>query len=260
MVGTLDPSTIKVSIILPTYNEKGNIEKLIPALKRCIPWQAEYLVVDDNSPDGTAERVGELMDTADDIRLIVRKDERSLVSAIQRGIDESRGDIIVWMDCDFSLPPEKVPELVAQIIDHGADAAIGSRYIPGGADETENLTGLTVLVQKFFTNLLNRCTTLLMQTPFHDWTSGFIAIRADVIRKIPLKGDYGEYFILLMAHLIRDGFKWVEVPYRNVPRTIGESKTAEGLQGLIRRGVRYIIHVFKARRLKNSQMDPESKE
>jgi dolichol-phosphate mannosyltransferase len=258
MVIILDPSTMKLSVILPTYNEKGNIEKLIPALKRCIPWQAEYLVVDDNSPDGTAERVAELMETAADIRLFVRKEERGLVSAIQRGIDESRGDIIVWMDCDFSLPPEKVPELVAQIIEHGADAAIGSRYIPGGADETENLTGLTVLVQKFCTNLLNRCTRLLMQTSFHDWTSGFIAIRADVIRKIPLKGDYGEYFILLMAHLIRDGFKWVEVPYRNVPRTIGESKTAENLQGLIRRGVRYILHVFKARRLKNAQMDPEN--
>jgi dolichol-phosphate mannosyltransferase len=260
MVGTLDPPKMKVSIILPTYNEKGNIERLIPALKSCIPWQSEYLVVDDNSPDGTAERVAELMDTTADIRLIVRKNERGLVSAIQRGIDESRGDIILWMDCDFSVPPEKVPELVAQIIDHGADAAIGSRYIPGGADETENLTGLTVLVQKFCTNLLNRCTTFLMQTPFHDWTSGFIAIRADVIRKIPLKGDYGEYFILLMAHLIRDGFKWVEVPYRNVPRTIGESKTAENLLGLIRRGVRYILHVLKARRLKNAQMDPENKE
>ena len=246
---------MKVSIILPTYNEKGNIEELIPALKLCIPWQAEYLVVDDNSPDGTAEKVAEMMETAADIRLIVRNNERNLVSAIQRGIDESRGDIVVWMDCDFSLPPEKVPELVNQIIVHGVDAAIGSRYIPGGADETENLTGLTVLVQKFCTSLLNRCTTILMQTPFHDWTSGFIAIRADVIRKIPLEGDYGEYFILLMAHLIRDGFKLVEIPYRNVPRSIGESKTAGGLLGLTRRGVRYILYVLKARRRKNAPTD-----
>jgi hypothetical protein len=76
-----------------------------------------------------------------------------------------------------------------------------------------------------------------------------------VIRKIPLEGDYGEYFILLMAHLIRDGFKWVEIPYRNVPRSIGESKTAGGLLGLTRRGVRYILHVLKARRRKNAPTD-----
>jgi len=242
-----------VSIILPTYNEKGNIEKLIPTLKALLPWPTEYIVVDDNSPDGTADAVRDIMAAVPEIRLIVRSEERGLVSAIQRGIDESRGQVVVWMDCDFSLPPAKVPELIAQIIEQGFDAAIGSRYIPGGADEFYGHKGPWVWLQKFSTHALNRLTRILMQTPFHDWTSGFIAIRSEVIKTIPLHGDYGEYFIMLMAHLIRDRYRWVEVPYRNVPRTMGESKTADSFLGLMGRGLEYIRHIFKARRFKNGR-------
>jgi len=162
-----------VTIILPTYNEKGNIEKLIPALQALMPYPTEYLVVDDNSPDHTAEAVRTLMATTPEIRLIVRTALRGLVSAIQRGIDESRGEILVWMDCDFSLPPAIVPRLVSQLLEHGRDAAIGSRYIPGGADETADLQGPLVLMQKIATNLLNRFTCLIMRADFHDWTSGY---------------------------------------------------------------------------------------
>ena len=236
-----------VTIILPTYNEKGNIEKLLPALREVMPCPTEYLVVDDNSPDDTAGAVRALMPGHPEIRLIVRTTERGLVSAIQRGIDESRGAIVVWMDCDFSLPPATVPLLVAMITEQGKDAAIGSRYVPGGADETANLQGPLVLLQKIATNLLNRITSLIMRADFHDWTSGFIAIRAEVVKRYPLQGDYGEYFIMLMADLIRGGHRWAEVPYRNVPRIIGTSKTASSLFGLLRRGLRYLVHVFRAR-------------
>lgn len=252
MPESADRPNVLASIVLPTYNEKGNIEKLIQALSALLPWPAEFIVVDDNSPDGTAAAVRELMASIPGIRLIVRTEQRGLVSAIQRGIDESLGQVVVWMDCDLSLPPAKVPELIRQIVEHGADAAIGSRYIPGGADELSGHKGPLVFLQKCCTNALNRLTTILMQTPFHDWTSGFIAIRAEVIKKIPLRGDYGEYFIMLMAHLIRDRYRWVEVPYRNVPRTIGQSKTAESFVGLMGRGVQYIRHVFVARNFKNS--------
>ncbi|MBU0673504.1 MAG: glycosyltransferase [Proteobacteria bacterium] len=242
-----------VSIVLPTFNEKGNIERLIETLCSLLSMPVEYIVVDDDSPDGTAEAVDAMIPFNPNIRLVVRKDQRGLVSALQRGIDESRGEIIVWMDCDFSLPPEKVPELISMILDEGYDVAIGSRYIPGGADETEGLQGWVVLCQKVATSMLNQLTRLIMQTDFHDWTSGFIAIKSSIIKQIPLHGDYGEYFILMMARLIHDGRKWVEVPYRNVPRTIGSSKTAGTFLGLFIRGIRYYIHIFKAWRVKNSQ-------
>lgn len=248
------PLTPLVTIILPTYNEKGNIEKLVPALQEVMTCPTEYLVIDDNSPDGTAGAVRSLMINIPELRLIVRTDQRGLVSAIQRGIDESRGEIVVWMDCDFSLPPATVPLLVAQITEQGQDAAIGSRYVPGGADETANLQGPLVLFQKIATSILNRLTCLIMRADFHDWTSGFIAIRAEVIKRHPLQGDYGEYFIMLMADLIRENRKWAEIPYRNVPRTVGASKTADSLGGLLCRGCRYLIHVFRARRALNRRL------
>ncbi len=236
-----------VSVVLPTYNEKGNIERLLPALRAQLPWPLEFIVVDDNSPDGTAAAVAAMQADYPDIRLIVRKEQRGLVSAIQRGIDESRGAVIVWMDCDFSCPPATVPELIRQVIEQGQDAAIASRYVPGGNDQTVDLPGVLILVQKLATALLNRFTCLLLRADFHDWTSGFVAIRAEAVRKFPLQGDYGEYFIILMANLIRHDYKWREVPYHNIPRTIGESKTADSFWGLLRRGVRYIFFVFKAR-------------
>ncbi|MBU4151640.1 MAG: glycosyltransferase [Proteobacteria bacterium] len=248
----MDTPELLASIILPTYNEKGNIEKLIPALSAVLPWPVEFIVVDDNSPDGTAQAIREIIPTVANIRLIVRTEERGLVSAIQRGIDESQGRIVVWMDCDFSLPPTTVPQLITHVLDHNADAAIGSRYIPGGADELYGHKGPIVVIQKCATHGLNWLTTLLMQTHFHDWTSGFIAIRSEVIKGIPLHGDYGEYFIMLMAELIRDNYRWVEVPYQNIPRTIGQSKTAETFLGLMGRGSQYLRHIFKARALKNS--------
>lgn len=246
MTKSLPPQPV-ASIILPTFNERGNIERLIPALRQEIPWPVEFIVVDDNSPDGTAAAVAAQQADFADIRLIVRKDQRGLVSAIQRGIDESRGEIVVWMDCDFSCPPATVPELIRQVREGGRDAAIASRYVPGGHDQTVDLPGPLILLQKLATALLNRFTRLLLRTDFHDWTSGFVAIRGAVVKKFPLQGDYGEYFIILMTNLIRHGHSWREVPYHNVPRTIGASKTADSLVGLLRRGVRYIFYVFKAR-------------
>jgi perosamine synthetase len=238
-----------ISVILPTYNEKGNIVRLIEALSMQIQQAAEFIVVDDNSPDGTAEAVRELARHNSSVKLILRTDERGLTSAIQAGIDQSRGDIVVWMDVDFSHPPEKVPELIARIIPGGVDAAIGSRYVPGGADELQNLANPVVLVQKVCTRALNWFTRIVTGVPFHDWTSGFIAIRGDTIRQIRLYGDYGEYFIFLMARLCARQVRWVEVPFNNIPREVGETKTANGLLGLLSRGIHYVSAVSKAMHL-----------
>lgn len=238
-----------ISVILPTYNEKGNIIRLIEALPMQIQQTVEFIVVDDNSPDGTAEAVRELARRRSDVKLILRKNERGLTSAIQAGIDQSRADIVVWMDVDFSHPPEKVPELIALVLSGKYDAAIGSRYIPGGSDELQNLTNPLILVQKLCTRALNWFTRVVTGIPFHDWTSGFIAIRGDTIRQIQLRGDYGEYFIFLMARLCALQARWVEVPFNNIPREVGETKTASGFLGLLSRGIHYVSAVSKVARL-----------
>jgi dolichol-phosphate mannosyltransferase len=248
-----------VSVVLPTYNERENIVPLIRQLDRCMRWPFEAVVVDDDSPDGTAEVVAALSREIDYVRLVLRKRERGLTGAIQRGIDEAAGDVVVWMDCDLSMPPEKVPELVASVLEEGADTAVGSRYVAGGAAESGGRDNGLVRLQKALTRRMNRLYARLTGAEFHDWTSGFIAIRAPLIKRIRLRGDYGEYFIHLVAELLRRGARVVELPYRCVPREHGESKTARGWLDLARLGARYLRALGAARRtLRATRLRPRA--
>ena len=105
----------KVSVILPTYNEAGNIVKLIKALKtqiKKINLTPEIIVVDDDSPDGTAQKCKN-----QNIKLIVRKNQRGLATAILKGIQNSSGSIIVLMDTDFNHQPQDIPRLLKPILE-----------------------------------------------------------------------------------------------------------------------------------------------
>lgn len=240
-------ATPAVSVILPTYNERDNIASLVRRLDALLPSPAEILVVDDGSPDGTAREVEIVSDDLPNVRAIVRA-ERGLTGAIQRGIDESRGEIVVWMDADFSMPPETVPQLIARVR-AGQDAAIGSRYVGGALPASPaNDSGRLVALQQGLTRRLNRGLTAALGADFHDWTSGFIAIRGSLIRPLRLRGDYGEYFIDLMARLVARDARFVEVHYRPAPRRHGESKTAGGLASFLRLGVKYVRAAAAARR------------
>ena len=117
------PTENRVSCVLPTYNEKENIGRLIDELVRHIDRDLEVVVVDDNSPDGTGTLVAEKSRLDSRIRLINRMDKRGLTSAIWDGIQASTGNIIVWMDVDFSMPPAKIPELI-QKVEEGYDTWI----------------------------------------------------------------------------------------------------------------------------------------
>jgi dolichol-phosphate mannosyltransferase len=237
----------KVSVILPTYNEKDNIGELISRILSSVPGEKEIVVVDDDSPDGTAQAVRSLYGENPAVRLIVRKRERGLTSAIQRGIDESRGDILVWMDCDLSMPPEKIRELVAAIDPGGCDAAVGSRYVKGGADVRTGSGKAMLFLHTALSYAITRFASLLLWPGFRDWTSGFIALRSSVIRRMRLSGDYGEYFITMMYGILKAGFKVREVPYVLTPRVRGYSKTATNIAGFASRGVKYLAAVVKLR-------------
>jgi dolichol-phosphate mannosyltransferase len=235
-----------VSLVLPSYNERHNIVPLIQRLHELIQGPHEILVVDDGSPDGTAAAAQEAAEELPNLRVIVRQ-ERCLTSAIQRGVDESSGQVVVWMDCDFSMPPETVPELIDRVRG-GHDAAIGSRFVPGSTVLDAAEEGRLVRVQRRLTRLLNRGLSAALGAACHDWTSGFIAVRGPLIRGLRLRGDYGEYFIDLMAQLVAAEARIVEVPYRAEPRRSGQSKTAQGIVSFIRLGFRYLRAVVNARR------------
>jgi glycosyltransferase involved in cell wall biosynthesis len=241
-----DQTPPMVSVILPTYNERENVAPLIRRLREAMRWPCELLVVDDSSPDGTAGEVRRLCADLPDLRLIVRDRERGLTRSIQRGIDESLGEIIVWMDCDLSMPPEKAADLVAMVLEGGADAAVGSRFVAGGSAESGERDPRLVRLQKALTRMMNRLISAIAGGDLHDWTSGFIAVRSPLAKAVCLRGEHGEYFIRLMFDLLRTGAKVEELPYRFVPRQNGESKSAAGPLDFIRKGVRYLAALASA--------------
>lgn len=239
-----------VCTVLPTYNERDNIGPLIEGVLAHAITPHVVLVVDDNSPDGTWQVVQEIASrfNRDGQRCVVllrRTDERGLTSAIQRGIDTAihslGAQIVTWMDCDLSMPPADVPKLVQAVL-AGADIAVGSRWIPGGADVAHGL------MARSLSWAINRWAMLLLGDQVHDYTSGFIAARAEVLQRIRLQGDYGEYCIDLLGRALQMGFRVVEVPYICVPRTAGESKTGINLWDYLVKGRKYVATSWRLRK------------
>ncbi len=228
---------LRASVVLPTYNEKGNIADLIAAIRAALG-DPEVIVVDDNSPDRTWQIVQALAEAEPRIRLVRRTTERGLTSAIRRGIDEARGEVVFWMDCDFSMPPATMPLLLAEI-ERGADVAIGSRYAPGGRDARGDWMPIA------FSAVINFCAQLLLGRAVRDYTTGFVAARRRVLEQVRLTGDYGEYCIDFLARARRKGFRIVEVGYICKPRATGESKTAPSFWGFIRRGWKYVVTILR---------------
>jgi dolichol-phosphate mannosyltransferase len=229
---------LKTSIILPTYNERENIEKLIMLIVSKTPYPFEVIVVDDDSPDKTWEIVEEMQGNIKNIKLLRRINARGLASAIRDGVSSSTGDIIVWMDCDFSHPPELVPKLVEVLTSGGYDIAVASRFVKGG----EMRYSITRVLASRLINLL---ATAFLNHSIRDYTSGFLAVKRKVFSQLRISGDYGEYCIDFLYRAKRKGLKVREVPYAYMPRKIGQTKTSPTILKLLKFGVRYISTILK---------------
>jgi len=230
---------VNVTVILPTYNERDNIPLLIEGIAANVKPTPEILVVDDDSPDGTWQVAESLALTYPTIRLIRRMDERGLTSAVQRGIAEARGDVVVWMDTDLSMPPDKIPELLAFLPE--CDLVVGSRYIKGGRDIGHSFAA------RVFSRTINFFARLFLGFALTDYTSGFVAAKKEIFDRITLRGDYGEYCIDLLHRARVMGYRLKEVPYDCVERHAGKSKTATNIVGFFTRGLNYVLTILRLR-------------
>lgn len=234
-----------LSVVLPTYNEAANI---LPLLRRVGAVLAhrdhEIIVVDDESPDGTADRADAYAAGHPEVRVVRRRGERGLTGALNRGIRESRKDRVAWMDADLSHPPELLDAMLREMRTGGRDAVVASRFVAGGADERRGAYRLQRLLSRTLAVLAAAVTRL----PVLDVTSGYIVIDRRCLRRaLPLEGDYGEYFIALMHRLGREGCRVAEIPYAFENRRFGESKTATTAAGYAVRGCRYLKMIFACR-------------
>lgn len=241
-------SAIEITVILPTYNEKENIKRLISRISGNMGKNVEILVVDDNSPDETWKVVEDMAKENNNITLLRRMDKRGLTSALADGIKIAKGGVIAWMDTDLSMPPEKLEELTKKI-KNGYDIAVGSRYVAGGGMVivTKSQDSLLPAVLSYIINFMIQ---KILKSSFHDYTSGFIAIRKKVLQEIELKGDYGEYFIDLIYRAIKKGYKIIELPYISSAREYGVSKTSANFIQYLKRGTKYFWTIIRLRSTK----------
>ena len=217
-------------VIIPTYNEKENIRNIIDAVFK-LPHDFDVLVIDDNSPDGTASIVKTMQqENPGRLHLLERKGKLGLGTAYIAGFKWSISagyDYIIEMDADFSHPPKKLLEL-RQACEDGADVAIGSRYISGV--NVVNWPMGRVMMSYYASAYVRLITGLKIR----DTTAGFVCYRRRVLEtieldKIRFKGYAFQIEMKFTAH--KCGFKIVEVPIVFVNRVLGTSKMNSSIFG-----------------------------
>jgi dolichol-phosphate mannosyltransferase len=207
-------------VILPTFNEAGNLVDMVAAIGRNL--KADILVVDDNSPDGTGYIANELARTHPHVHVLHREAKQGLgpayLAGFRWGLD--RGfERLLEMDCDFSHAPEALPSLVRGC--DSADLALGSRYVKNG--RTRGWTRS----RRFVSQCANLYSRLLLGMPVRDWTGGFRCYTADILRRIgpQTASARGYAFQVQMTWLVRrSGGSILEVPIEFTERRCGESK------------------------------------
>ncbi len=216
----------QVLVVVPTYDERENLEPIVRRLFASVP-SAHLLVVDDASPDGTGELADELAGADARIAVLHRADKAGLGAAYVAGFAwaAERGyDVVVEMDADGSHSPEQLPRLLAAL-EH-ADLVLGSRWVPGG----EVLNWPTS--RKLLSRGGNAWTRLVLGLPLHDATGGFRAYRRTVLDALPLSevASQGYCFQVDLAwQAWQAGFEVVEVPITFVERVRGASKMSRAI-------------------------------
>lgn len=206
-----------VSVILPTYREGKNLREMVTRIFRSLGENGltgECIIVDDDSGDGT-ESICKDLQREYNLRLIIRKQERGLSTAVIRGLREAVGDVLVVMDADLSHPPEKIPEMV-QFVEDGAEFVLGSRYVEGG--EIEEHWG-------FYRKLNSKVATLMAYflTNLKDPMSGFFCIPKRTLEACRELSPIG--YKIALEIIVKSGAKKVaEVPIFFSRRKHGESK------------------------------------
>ena len=211
----------KVSIVIPTYNEKENILKLILEIRKIFTklknYKVEIVVVDDDSPDRTGYEAQKRFKSTS-VKVYIRKKEKGLATAIKLGIEKSKGEIIIGMDADFNHDPKLLPFLLQKL--EATDIVIASRFIKGG--------GMDDKPRYWGTRAFNLILRFCLGFPSTDNASGYYVIRKNDLLKLGLNKiyyGYGEYHLRLVYFAEKSNYKLAEVPVYYKARIYGQSKS-----------------------------------
>jgi dolichol-phosphate mannosyltransferase len=213
---------VRTLVCVPTYQEAANVDRFLRAVRSSAP-QADILVCDDSSPDGTgaiAEKTGADLGR---VTVLHRPGKEGLGAAYREGfrwgLDQGY-DVIIQMDCDFSHDPAMIPTLLSAIED-GVDCAIGSRYVPGGS------TPGWPLHRRMLSKYGNRYTAGVLRLGIKDATGGFRAYRATTLEAIDIDGTRANGYAFqseVALRMAQAGLRLEEIPITFVDREYGTSK------------------------------------
>ncbi|MFQ6101591.1 MAG: polyprenol monophosphomannose synthase [Anaerolineae bacterium] len=213
---------LQVAVIIPTYNERENIEPLVTQLL-ALPTGVRVIVVDDSSPDGTGRVADRLAEESEGrLSVIHRAGKLGLGTAYIAGFKQALAegaDLICTMDADFSHNPRYIPDMVAKV-NQGYDLVIGSRYVRGGGSNHN-------LARKLFSWGANTITRVVLGLHAHDTTAGFRCYRREVLEGLDLDGIKSSGYSFLFEMLFRVercGWRVGEVPIFFEDRLLGASK------------------------------------
>ena len=194
----------KISIILCSYNEVHYIEECISLINKTLK-NVEIIIVDDNSDDGTLEKLDKLKSIFN-FKLFVRKNERGLASAQKKGFSEATGDFMGTIDINSRDQILHFVNLAAKL-DSGYDVAFLSRYISGGGDQR-------IFLRAFASIAINLASRFLLRIPFHDFTSGIFLMKRELFDHVEIKiSGYAEWFIEFLYVVCKKKYKIIEIPY-----------------------------------------------
>ncbi len=208
-----DAPSLKISIVVPFYNEEENVEEMHRRLKATLDPTGEtyeLIFIDDGSTDRTGTLLREIYKKDENVVIIKLRRNFGQTPALQAGFDHARGEIIISMDGDLQHDPAEIPQFLAKL-DEGYDIVSGWRK-----DRKDN-----ALVRKFPSWVANRMMKKLVKVQIHDFGTTFKAYRREVVRGIHL---YGELHRFIPALISREGFKITELPISNIVRLHGKSK------------------------------------
>jgi dolichol-phosphate mannosyltransferase len=213
---------VRRRVIIPTYNEADNIVAVMERTRAALP-DADILIVDDGSPDGTAEIAEKLGAEIGGVDILRRSGKQGLGSAYIAGFKRSLDDgydVVVEMDADLSHDPAMLPYIVGPIPDV-ADLVIGSRYVPGGSipDWPKR--------RELLSRWGNRYAALVLGLAINDSTAGYRAYSTNMLRKIDLdhvRADGYAFQIEMTYRVINEGGRVIEVPIKFIDRAVGDSK------------------------------------
>jgi dolichol-phosphate mannosyltransferase len=218
---------VSVTVVIPTFNEGANIDKLLREVRSFLP-EAAILIVDDSSPDGTADQAEELGRELGQIEVLRRPMKAGLGSAYRDGFTKAMGqgaDILVQMDADLSHAPSALPALVSAVR-HGVDLAMGSRYVPGA-----RILGWSGR-RHWLSRWGNRYAAGMLGLAVNDATAGYRVYTADALRRIDLNRVHADGYgfqVEMTYYHVKGGGSVAEIPITFVDRAHGSSKLSGGI-------------------------------